>query len=274
MATITLCAVDTAHHELTKAALVRSSKLLEFDQVLFITDKELNVKNCNLKIIPTFNSGVDYNNFVLKELPKYVKTDYVLLIQYDGFIVEGKNWIPDFYNYDYIGAPWPFHNNYNVGNGGFSLRSKKLLNACLDNIITLQDDLEDRTICRYFKSYLEIKYGIKFAPIEIAKRFSYESGNIAADDAKNLFGFHGFHLLHNFYEGDNIYPLLNNIQPHVFKKDIVIVLAIQYYKRECYKETAEVLKRYNNTVEIAQQKYKDNFDTMEGFDKFWSLRNS
>ena len=46
-------------------------------------------------------------------------------------MLDGAAWRPEFLDYDYIGAVWPHVlDKYNVGNGGFSLRSKALLEAC------------------------------------------------------------------------------------------------------------------------------------------------
>lgn len=62
------------------------------------------------------------------------KTDYVLVIQNDGFPVSAG--VERFLGvYDYVGAPWSGHTccmdffpypRYGVGNGGFSLRSKRI----------------------------------------------------------------------------------------------------------------------------------------------------
>lgn len=138
--------------------------------------KEKNVSI--IKINPMSQAG--YNAFCINELHKYVDTDFVLLFQNDGFILNPEHWSDDFLNYDYIGAPWPNHEESRVGNGGFSLRSKKLLNITKDLIYLDNVGLsggsftpEDHLLCRYYYNYL-IKVGIKFAPIDIAIRFSFE----------------------------------------------------------------------------------------------------
>ena len=124
---VTLCAADTAHHELTKRALERSSKNLKFEKVLFISDKQCDIpSNWDFHQIPTFKNGNDYNQFILKDLNSHITTDFVLVIQYDGFVINPHKWDIKFSEYDYIGAPWPWAKDYQVGNGGFSLRSKKL----------------------------------------------------------------------------------------------------------------------------------------------------
>lgn len=131
-----------------------------------------------VKINPMSQAG--YNAFCVNELYKYVDTDFVLLFQNDGFILNPQHWSDDFLNYDYIGAPWPSHENSRVGNGGFSLRSKKFLNTTKDLVYLNNVGLsggsctpEDHLLCRHYYDYL-IKAGIKFAPIDIAIRFSFE----------------------------------------------------------------------------------------------------
>jgi hypothetical protein len=109
-----------------------------------------------------------------------------LCIQWDGFVLRGEAWDPAFLDYDYIGAPWPhFRDAYNVGNGGFSLRSRRLLEACKELPFD-RSELEDVLICRRWRPQLE-QQGIRFAPERIAQRFAYERTIPTGDE----FGFHG-----------------------------------------------------------------------------------
>ena len=82
---------------------------------------------------------------------------------------------------------WHWHDDgMRVGNGGFSLRSRRLLEALQDPRIALAD-AEDETICRTFRPLLEREYGIRFADESLADRFSFE----AAYPVGRPFGFHG-----------------------------------------------------------------------------------
>jgi hypothetical protein len=128
----------------------------------------------------------DYNTFILKELNNHISDGHVLIIQYDGYILNPSAWTPAFLEYDYIGAPWltqPVSEDCKVGNGGFSLRSKKLLEET--SLLHYDGTPEDIFICRTKSQYLREK-GIKFAPISVAHNFSIE--NLPY---KNQFGFHG-----------------------------------------------------------------------------------
>lgn len=147
-----------------------------------------------------------YNEFVAMELWKYINTDYCLLFQNDGYIIDGSKWTDEFLNYDYIGAPWRLPDDglsyrtpdgaiMRVGNGGFSLRSKKLLEAPTKLGLTFSDNgtgfwHEDGWLCCHVRRELE-NYGIKFAPIEVAAQFSTE---FTISETVPSFGAHGVGL--------------------------------------------------------------------------------
>lgn len=140
--------------------------------------------NSSYKVeIPKISNLEEYSKFMIRDLGKYINLDHILCVQYDGFIVNKDKWFPDFLKYDYIGAPWhasqigsDIPSEYCVGNGGFSLRSKKLLDIlCNDPIFELDKyNPEDSVICQKNRAYLESK-GIKFAPTAIAHLFSNEN---------------------------------------------------------------------------------------------------
>lgn len=165
-------------------------KDFEFSKVKLLTSLES--KNPHIVKIDPVNSIEAYNDFMIKKMNNYIDTDFVLVIQYDGFILNPDAWTDDFLSYDYIGAPWWDEGKFIVGNGGFSLRSKKLLEILQndDSIQRLPDDPEDWFICVTQREYLESK-GIKFAPVELAKKFSLEANEIYGIEWTNQFGFHG-----------------------------------------------------------------------------------
>jgi hypothetical protein len=76
----------------------------------------------------------------------------------------------------------------NVGNGGFSLRSKRLLESTARADFTIIGSLsEDELICRVHRSRLEAAFGIRFADEPAADEFSYERSLPEVP----TFGFHG-----------------------------------------------------------------------------------
>jgi hypothetical protein len=192
MKNITLVCIDTKNRYESLHTITKMSKLFNFADALYFSN---NVKSKDVKIIdiPDIKGkkdGWSYSYFCLMELPKYIETEFCLVVQHDGFIINPEMWTDEFLNYDYIGAPWPDSFVNRVGNGGFSLRSKKFLNACLD-IFKNEDILEheDLLACVY-KYYEFTNRGIKFAPVDLALKFSIEHIVPELKEMKS-FGFHG-----------------------------------------------------------------------------------
>jgi len=91
-----------------------------------------------------------YCEFIVSKLPYMVKTDYYLIMQWDGFIVDSNNWLDDFYKFDYIGG------GHTLLNGGFSLRKTKTMRNIIENgnpeILTKSGiSSEDHLYSSYFK---------------------------------------------------------------------------------------------------------------------------
>jgi len=184
----TLCCVDCRNHELAISALRRSMAQCSFERAVFFTNRPFELPGIEVVQIPDVASIADYSRFMLKALADHVQSGFALVIQYDGYVVNGRRWRADFQASDYVGAPW---SDGGVGNGGFSLRSRRLLQASRDPRIT---DLvpEDIAICKTYRSLLEQEHGIRFAPAEVACRFSFET---LPPPAPTL-GFHGLtHLV-------------------------------------------------------------------------------
>lgn len=160
------------------------------------------IKFENVLSLPKMPSKADYNKFMLKELYKFINTDHFLIVQNDGYIANWKAWKWRWLLFDYIGAPWKWYkDNLNVGNGGFSLRSKRLHYILgTDNKIKPENDgliknfEEDHNICRIYRKYLELTYDINFATVEIAEEFSIE-GYPTRVQYNGQFGFHGYNVL-------------------------------------------------------------------------------
>ena len=85
--------------------------------------------NINVQTIDKKIDLKEYNRMCIEDLNSFIDTDYCLLMQWDGFVLDANRWRDQFLEYDYIGAPWnvPKNSRNNIGNGGFSLRSKKFL---------------------------------------------------------------------------------------------------------------------------------------------------
>jgi len=187
---VTLCIVDTRAPALAAQSLQRSMADIDFGRVLlFCHDWQPPMPLPGIQVvhISDITSGGDYSRFVLRELPAHIHTPFVLITQWDGFVRRPEAWTDQFLQWDYIGAVWPDQPaGRNVGNGGFSLRSQRLLQAGLDARIT-KTHPEDLMLGTTYRAFLEAEHGVRFAPPELARRFAFE--NRAPRGA--VFGFHG-----------------------------------------------------------------------------------
>jgi putative flippase GtrA/tetratricopeptide (TPR) repeat protein len=179
----TLCCIDSRPHELARLALARSLARCRFTRAILISDADVHVEGVETVRVPPIRTAQDHAHCVMKELDRYIDTDFVLLIQYDAFVLNADRWSADFHRCDYVGAPWA---EGDAGDGAFSLRSKRLLRALQDPQIKTRAP-DDVAICRTYRALLEQKHGIRFADAALAGRFSF--ANVAPQ--ASTFGFHG-----------------------------------------------------------------------------------
>lgn len=189
----TAICLATRDHDLSVEIFSRCESLCSFDKMLMITDRPVPVPHV---IIDPFNSIDEFSEYAVRGIGKHFDTNHVLLFHWDGFIINPDAWSDEFLEYDYIGASWSYFDGRNVGNGGLSLRSRKLYDAIDQIKFDMHDGLtgrvlpEDQFLCRTgMRDILENQFGIRFAPDNVAQRFSFE--HVVTPDTKS-FGFHGF----------------------------------------------------------------------------------
>jgi tetratricopeptide (TPR) repeat protein len=198
LSSVTICAVDCVHPALAARALQLSGNECRFGKVKLLTSANYHEQGIETVKIPNLNSGKAYSEFVIKELHRYIDTDYALVAQWDGYVINGHLWTEDFFKYDYIGARWTPEilgqlgpgKHFDVGNGGFSLRSKRFLQAAATVAKHRGDNNlhpEDAVLCQTMRPELESKFGIVFAPSDVADQFAFE--HVITE--QKTFGFHG-----------------------------------------------------------------------------------
>lgn len=199
---VTLVVVTSVKIEQNVKALIRSMKGIEYGAVKFISH-----------IKPDLPEGVEYiqcepltydgfSGYTFLKLWEHVDTSHCLLVHHDGFVVNPDRWTDEFLNFDYLGAPWPYSETAYItdegehvdqGNGGFCLRSRKLLEMPTKLGLNLEERQgfynDDGNFCVYHrKTFLE--NGIKYASKELAARFSTEI--VIEGLSQESFGFHSF----------------------------------------------------------------------------------
>ena len=211
---LTIVAVADTKIIETINALKISSKKIKCKRVILLSSKNINrfyfFKGLKIIKIDPLKSFKDYNHFIIYQLHKYITSSHILLVQWDGFVVNGRKWEDKFLAYDYIGAPFipraknysysrdKFGDFYSIGNGGFSLRSLTLLRAAskykLCDNKSRTNNHEDGFFSVFHRKFLESK-GLKWAPFTLAKKFSIETPLSFKDFFDLPFGFHGKKLL-------------------------------------------------------------------------------
>lgn len=236
---VTLCCIDCVNVPLALQAMQRSREACEFSRALFFTSKDVEApEGIEVIRIPEIRSKRDYSRFLVKSMPAHVHTSHILVMQWDGYVVRPDAWDPKFLDCDYIGAPWPPDLSPEpVGNGGFSLRSRKLMDALLDPSFP-EDAIvhEDQAICVHFRERLQSDFGIRFAPVDLASRFSHET----VRDGKPTFGFHGPQNLWMYWNDRDIDLFLRTVSRPALKAPEVTWLARHLYSAERVDEAAKV----------------------------------
>jgi SAM-dependent methyltransferase len=199
----------------TMMAVLHSVRSIPFKNVKFFIPEDCDFFLEGIDIVPIPAMSYDeYGKFILTGLADHIETPHCLTIQDDGFIVNPNMWEDEFLDYDYMGALWRGRGDPKTwvnGNGGFSLRSKRLL----DEVKLLYEEIhgdeppkpnhrkgffvEDQWICKYHRKEIESR-GIAFAPVEMCQDFSVEFEH----QNEKTFGFHGskYKLMppHNFHD--------------------------------------------------------------------------
>jgi hypothetical protein len=203
---VTIVSVNGRDPERSIRAIRHSSTSLCFAESLLITNRDLYLTD-----IRTINAGgltsiADYNIFIVNDLHRHITTDFCLIVQSDGFVVNPWLWTDFYLHYDYIGAPWNMICSLEVlmksglsgtsnvgiivGNGGFSLRSKRFLEASSQLDYKTPDLEEDCFLAVKNRAHLE-GMGMRFAPVALARQFSLETCYDGRSTLGNHFGFHG-----------------------------------------------------------------------------------
>ncbi len=185
---ITLCAATSVNVAATVSALRASLDQVAVPDCVLLTDADVDPGDSRIRVarIAPLRSSAAYSDFILTRLLDHVSTSHCLVAQWDGHVLDARRWQPAFLDFDYIGASWPqFADGHDVGNGGFSLRSRRLMEACRAAQFK-QVHPEDTAIGRVNRAWLE-QQGMRFAPREMADLFAAER----ASDPQCTFGYHG-----------------------------------------------------------------------------------
>jgi hypothetical protein len=125
-----------------------------------------------------------------------------------------------------------------VGNGGFSLRSRRLLEVLADEAFEVGHP-EDVRICRTWRAELELRR-VVFADPDTAARFSVEHG----PGSERRFGFHGIFNFWRVVSEAELNGLFDIVSPAALGSSEAMDLVCCYVLRRRGAEARSVLDRY------------------------------
>lgn len=217
----------TEHVDKSLRSMLIAMDQVNFKRAILITDSSKtdlslfeytlsrnDIEVCDINLNLNDNMSNDDANRIgfcesfIQQTNKYITDDFCLNVQHDSTIIDTSKWNDEYLKCDYIGAPWPMNiiqasdmvagriekiPNV-VGNGGFSLRTRKFVEESAK--LGWQHKNEDLNICVF--NYDKMKdAGINFAPPELAAQFSvehltpYKIFDRRVLFTYNSFGFHG-----------------------------------------------------------------------------------
>lgn len=217
---VTVCVADTLTPALGARALEICLDQCQFGDAILFSDTPVAGRFRNVAI-PRLESIEDYSLFCLRGMTDHIATDFALVVQWDGYVIDTSAWTSQFRRYDYIGAPIPSDvgGRPTVGNGGFSWRSRKLLQA-LPSLPFARHWGEDWIISSVMRPTLENDFGIRYAPVEIATRFSHE----VRQPSVRTFGFHGVPNLHLYENDTEVVSILSGLPRRLLISRVFFVL--------------------------------------------------
>lgn len=205
---VTLCSIYTNCHELTLMAADACTGRVKFGDVKLFTDQALGRDVIPIENFSSTRAFEEYTNY---QLLKHIKTSHILFFQWDSWVLNPELWTDEFLKYDYVGAPWWYQDEHNVGNSGFCLRSK----ALMDFLAAHKEDFpigkpEDAVLCREYQERLP---QFKWAPQELAWQFAFERTRLYP----KTFGFHGVFNWRRVLSSEEIEKRLIDAPDYVFK---------------------------------------------------------
>jgi hypothetical protein len=196
---VTLVLVETRQHELAQLALEDCERSCEFGDVVVFTDRPSQFMRSDRRVVtvPDWPNKMGWSRCFWYDVPLHMRTSHALCIQWDSWVADPSMWTDEFLTYDYIGAPWWYKDGLNVGNGGFCLRSTKLMRYIRKHRAQFPciTDLDDDLYCRQYRPTLQ-EAGFEWAPEDLAIKFSFECVQSAERHAH-----FGFHAAYNFDYG-------------------------------------------------------------------------
>src|ERR1700722_13511033 len=128
---VTLVCIDTLRPQAGANSIDICHHCCNFAATLFYTDVKDKLTSSKVTQIDCgkIDSLLAYNRFLSDYAWRHVQTTHMMLCQWDGFVIDPRNWDWEWMRLDFIGGST--HHKYwkqqSINSGGFSMRSVKLM---------------------------------------------------------------------------------------------------------------------------------------------------
>ena len=251
---VSLVAADCLNPRAALWSFERSLAQCDFAATILFTDaqsaqlvaEEAQRLAVQIVTIPKIDSREKYSEFIMRDLYSQITTEFVLITQWDSFVVTASSWQSIFRQYDYLGARWiHYGDGLTVGNGGFSLRSRSLL-AALQGAEFPPNHPEDEVICRDYRRQLEEAYDLVFPSERLADDFALERVHLPTSRVES-FGFHGAFNFYRVLTPAQLAEILPLLHPSTLVSRDMVELLLSYCQSGCWAE-ARLLKSYQDAA--------------------------
>lgn len=182
---VSLVILETRYHELARLALQHWTRRINFHEVIVFSDQNIMPGSKWVPVNPLLDENKDYGDILVRGMWPFVKSDYMILINWDTLLRDQSAWTTEFFDYDYIGSMWPWQapHSDNTDHCGVSWRSKRLLEAMRYPAVESITDAVPYHVSHHMEKIMRDKFNIRISDQDMDRRFVLE---FEQDDGKSF----------------------------------------------------------------------------------------
>lgn len=182
---VSLVILETRYHELARLALQHWTRRINFHEVIVFSDQNIMPGSKWVPVNPLLDENKDYGDILVRGMWPFVKSDYMILINWDTLLRDQSAWTTEFFDYDYIGSMWPWQapHSDNTDHCGISWRSRRLLDAMRYPAVESITDAVPYHVSHHMEKIMRDKFNIRISDQDMDRRFVLE---FEQDDGKSF----------------------------------------------------------------------------------------